>query len=136
MIKGLIVTHGGFGAELVKVVGQILGPQPDLTCLSNQGRSAKDLSEQIRNWLQTAEPHEGIVVFVDDYGGSCASSAQLACVQNPRVVILSGVNLAMLLGFLTWRETLALPDLAQKLVQKGREAIARIGSPPKDGAAR
>ena len=136
MIKGLTVTHGGIGTELVKVVGQILGPQLDLGSLSNQGRSARDLVEQIQAWLLVAEPHDGVVIFVDDYGGSCASSAQLACGQNPRVVILGGINLAMLLGFATWRESLALSELAQKLVQKGREAIARIGSPPRDGAAR
>jgi mannose/fructose-specific phosphotransferase system component IIA len=45
-----------------------------------------------------------------------------------QIVILSGVNLAMLLGFVTWRPSLDLAELAQKLVEKGREAITRIGA--------
>jgi hypothetical protein len=33
----------------------------------------------------------------------------------------------MLLSFATWRDDLNLEELAQRLVAKGREAIARVG---------
>ncbi len=80
----------------------------------------------MRAWL-TAEPGSGALILIDDYGGSCANAAQLAARTDLPAVILSGVNLAMLLGFVTWRDDLALDELARRLVAKGREAIARVG---------
>ena len=44
----------------------------------------------------------------------------------PGVALLTGVNLAMLLGFATWRGSLSLSELAHKLVEAGRSAITRI----------
>ena len=126
MIRCLVLTHGQVGAALVKIVELILGPVEGLSAESNEGRSAKDMTEVVRAWL-TADPGSGALVLIDDYGGSCANAAQLAARTDLPAVILSGVNLAMLLGYATWRDDLELEELAQRLVAKGREAIARVG---------
>jgi mannose/fructose-specific phosphotransferase system component IIA len=65
--------------------------------------------------------------MLDDYGGSCATCAQLASGGDPHVAVISGVNLAMLLGFVTWRETTDFGELPNRLVRKGREAILLVG---------
>lgn len=129
MIRALVITHGNIGAELVRVTGLILGPVEGLGSLSNSGRSLGDLRDAIAAWLGegAAAGAEGAVIFVDDYGGSCATAAQLACGQEPGRAILSGVNLAMLLGFLTWRENDEFAELVGRLVRKGREAIIQVG---------
>ncbi|MBM4130026.1 hypothetical protein FJ250_03225 [bacterium] len=105
MIRALVITHGNIGAELVRVTGLILGPVEGLEARSNSGRSLADLRAAVSEWLVegAAAGATGGIVFVDDYGGSCATAAQLACGHEPRRAIVSGVNLAMLLGFLTWR---------------------------------
>lgn len=132
-MKALVVTHGGIGLELVGVVEQIMGPVPGLRALSNRGKSAQDITEAIRSWL--AEPAPGVpgeagksLLFIDDYGGSCATASQLASGPDPDVAIISGVNLAMLLGYVTWRETTEFKALVRRLVDKGREAIAQVGA--------
>jgi mannose/fructose-specific phosphotransferase system component IIA len=130
MIQGLVVTHGALGAELVRVVESIAGPVEGLTAFSNQGRSALDLTVELQERLAAADA--GLVLFIDDYGGSCANAAQLACRDKTRAVILCGVNLAMLLGFITWRDSFSLEELARRLVDKGREAIARVGMRGRD----
>jgi mannose/fructose-specific phosphotransferase system component IIA len=130
MIRGLVVTHGALGAELVRVVESIVGPVEGLTALSNQGRSALDLTAELQERLAASDA--GLVLFIDDYGGSCANAAQLACRDRSRAVFLCGVKLAMLLGFVTWRDTLDLEELAHRLVDKGREAIARVGTRGRD----
>lgn len=132
MIQGLVVTHGGLGAELVRVVELIVGPQEGLTALSNQGRSALELTRVLQEQVAAAG-EDGLLLFVDDLGGSCANAAQLAVAEAPRAEILSGVNLAMLLGFVTWRDGLEPPELARRLVEKGREAIGRVGGQGRDG---
>ena len=125
---GLVVTHGDLGTALIRLAELIMGPVEGLDCLSNHGLSGHELNTRIQEWLanDAAATAEGVVVFVDDFGGSCATGAQLASHNRSDVVILSGVNLAMILGFLTWRDTLELSELARKLVETGRGAINRI----------
>jgi len=128
MIRGLVMTHGKLGAELVRVCELVLGPAEGLEAMSNSGKSLPELTDAVRGWLAAEDaPGEGAVVLVDDYGGSCATAAQLACAQEPGRAIISGVNLAMVLGFLTWRESDEVDELAARLVRKGREAITLVG---------
>lgn len=129
MIRALVITHGNIGTELVRVTGLILGPVEGLAALGNSGKSLADLRTAISAWLAEGDAAgaTGGIVFVDDYGGSCATAAQLACGHDPTRAILSGVNLAMLLGFLTWREGDEFEELVGRLVRKGREAITRVG---------
>jgi mannose/fructose-specific phosphotransferase system component IIA len=136
MIRALVMTHGRIGHELVNVVEMILGPIEGLEALSNHGLSGDDLQESVRAWLGLApatpgepEPLEPpAVIFIDDFGGSCGTAAQLCCGPRPGVAIVSGVNLSMLLGFVTWREDSDLDELVAQIVKKGREAIVRLGN--------
>jgi len=127
MLHGLVVTHGGLGRELIRVVELILGPVTGLDHVSNQGRSALELTSAIQDWLTALPADAGAFLLVDDIGGSCANAAKLACGESSETMILSGVNLALLLGFVTWRDSYSATELSQKLVEKGRHAIARIG---------
>ena len=135
MIRALVMTHGQIGAELVGVVEMILGPIEGLESQSNHGLSGDDLREKVNAWLGTKAGEAGevipldppVVIFIDDFGGSCGTAAQLCCGLRPGVAIISGVNLAMLLGFVTWREDNDLDELVRQIVQKGRESIVRLG---------
>jgi len=127
MIRALVITHGNIGGELVRVVEMILGPVEGLTALSNAGKSAVDVQADVAAWLAEGEDQSGEIIFIDDYGGSCANAAILACGENSERAIISGVNLAMLLGYVTWRERDEHRELASKLVHKGREAITLVG---------
>jgi PTS system mannose-specific IIA component len=127
MIRALVITHGRLGEELVRVAKMILGPEEGLEAMSNSGRSADDITTAVRDWLGEADAAGAALILVDDYGGSCATAAQLACGGRPDAVVISGVNLAMVLGFLTWRENGELDELSRRLVAKGRAAIVRLG---------
>ncbi|RKZ17484.1 hypothetical protein DRQ50_04930 [bacterium] len=125
MMRALVITHGDIGEEFVKVAELILGPLEGLEAASNAGHSAEALIELINNWLDREEGPA--LIMIDDYGGSCATAAQLACGERKDRFILGGVNLAMVLGFLTWRENSEAEVLVQRIVDKGREAIVRLG---------
>jgi mannose/fructose-specific phosphotransferase system component IIA len=127
MIRCLVMTHGNIGAELVRVVELILGPVEGMTALSNAGKSGPDLQADVKAWLDAGENDDGELIFIDDYGGSCANAAIIACGEHSQRAIISGVNLAMLLGYTTWRDRDDHRELAAKLVQKGREAIILVG---------
>ena len=135
MVRALVITHGRIGEELVRVTEMILGPVPGLTAMSNDGKSAVDITAQIKQWqVEVLDGDDGDdsarasrLILLDDYGGSCATSAQLAFGEDPDTAIISGVNLAMLLGFVTWRDSGDFEELVAKVVQKGREAIILVG---------
>ncbi len=127
MIRALVITHGNIGGELVRVVEMILGPVAGLTTLSNAGKSGADVQADVAAWLAADSDKNGEIIFIDDYGGSCANAAILACGENSDRAIISGVNLAMLLGYVTWRDRDDHSELVSKLVHKGREAITLVG---------
>ena len=128
MIHGLVLTHGGVGDALLKVVISILGPEPGLVAASNAGASVRDLAGRVVDIIGAArdENADGVLVFIDDVAGSCATATRLGCADMADVRIVSGVNLAMLLDFTTWRESLELEELCQRLVEKGRAAIGEV----------
>lgn len=128
MIQGLVLTHGAIGAEMVKVVELIMGPVEGLRSDSNQGRSARDTAATVAAWLKDHAP-DGGVIFIDDYGGSCASAACLGAEGADNLAVISGVNLAMLLTFVSWREDLDKDELVQRIVDKARQAITVVGAP-------
>ncbi len=127
MIRALVMTHGNIGVELVRVVEMILGPEEGLSAMSNDGKSGTDLEADVKAWLAQGQQGDGEIIFIDDYGGSCANAAILACGEHGERAVISGVNLAMLLAFTTWRDRDDHDELAAKLIQKGREAIIFVG---------
>lgn len=126
MIRALVVTHGDLGRELVRVAQLVAGPIPGLDHLSNQGLGANELSRRIVAWLDAGAPGDEALLLVDEYGGSCAGAARGCGGGRKGVEILAGVNLAMLIGFATLRDSLPLPELARALVEKGRQAVLRV----------
>ena len=133
MIRALVLTHGQIGPELVRVAELIMGPVPGLAALSNQGKSAAQMIQEVSAWLTEGEGGEQAdpaILLVDDYGGSCANAAQAASAGRAGAIIVCGVNLAMLLGFAAWRDDNDLEELATLLIKKGRDAITQVGNQP------
>jgi mannose/fructose-specific phosphotransferase system component IIA len=129
VIQALVLTHGAIGAELVRVVELILGPTEGLRADTNQGRSAREVADVVAAWLAELGPDDGGMILIDDYGGSCASAARLGGADERDVPIVSGVNLAMLLALVTWRDEVSGDDLLQRVVDQGRKAVAVVGGP-------
>lgn len=127
MIQGLVLTHGGIGAELVRVVESILGPVAGLAAGSNHGRSARQVADLVSDWLAGLAADDHALVFIDDYGGSCANAALLGGGDGERVTVVSGVNLAMLLAFVTWRDEAPGDEVVQRVVDTGRKAVTVVG---------
>ena len=123
--RALVITHGEIAREMIHVVEMILGPIEGLDAMSNNGKSAADITREVEAWLADSG---SAFVLIDDYGGSCATAARLAAREREDVAIIAGVNLAMLLGFVTWRESTEFPELVRKIIQKSREAITQIGA--------
>lgn len=122
MILALLVTHGTLAFGLKNAVEQMLGEQEGFLTLSNAGLAGKDLIDQI-NQILADQNHPSTLLFTDIYGGSCWRSSRFIASQNPRVALVTGVNLPMLLTFFTNRSKLDFDQLLAKVVQMGEEGI-------------
>ena len=122
MILALLVTHGNLASGLKDAVEQMLGEQEGFLTLSNSGLAGKDLIEKINRILEE-QKHPSTVLFTDIYGGSCWRSSRFVASQNPKVALVTGVNLPMLLTFFTNRNKLDFDQLLAKVVQMGEEGI-------------
>jgi len=124
VLRGILVTHGALGAELVKTAESILGPQERLAVLSNAGKSHDTLLADIQAEVPAGER---VVVFVDLLGGSCGHSCALVQRRHPEVLLASGVNLPMLLEFLYHRGRVEPGELKGRLEHRAREGVRCLG---------
>ena len=112
MIRALIVTHGDLGAELLRVVESLLGPQEAVEVISNKGKDLEGLYN-----LLNAHTHsdEETVLFVDFCGGSPFVACRRISQDKCHCTVVSGVNLPMLTSFFTKRSKVPLSQLLQTI---------------------
>jgi mannose/fructose-specific phosphotransferase system component IIA len=120
-VPALIVTHADLAQALVRAAERVVGTIEDVTLLSNEGLSRSDLEEAIeacvRDW------REGGLLLTDFWGGSCHTCGSAAARRHGEVVIVTGINLPLLLDYLHNRDRFSVPELAERLQQKGRDSI-------------
>jgi len=119
--RGLIVTHGRLGEELIAAAALILGHADGLTARTNDGLSTGALRDQVSDFL-AQDADSPVVLLVDLLGGSCAQ-AGAALVDPSRVRLVTGVNLAMVIAFLSGREREPLDQLVEGIVARGHRGI-------------
>lgn len=121
--RGIVLGHGGVAEGLVDAVRQISGSGEEaLVALSNRGLSPEGLAHALEARLEDGGP---VVLFTDLPSGSCCAAARRLCRAHPRLLVVTGVNLPLLLDFVLHRD-LPLSDLAARLPEKGRAGIACV----------
>ena len=124
MIRAVILTHGTLGQELMAGVQGVLGPQADVTVLSNNGMSL----DQIIQAAQSTLSGDSLIFFVDFCGGSPYVACKTLQQVHPECAIISGVNMPMLFSFFTKRNQLPFKELAEIVESDAHRGIQRISS--------
>ena len=126
MIRGLIIGHGAVGEGLESAITSITGSCDGVAFLSNAGRSTADIAEEVRVFAENTDCSDGLILFVDLFGGSCWQGAKLAGITGSYIV--TGVNLPMLLSFLNKRDTITLDDLPNTIFQRSETSFKKSAS--------
>lgn len=117
-VRGIVAAHGPLAGALVQAAEAISGVSGALYPVSNadcdRGRLEARLAEAIG-------PGPA-VIFVDLPSGSCHFAALHRFREDPRVRVVTGVNLAMLVDFVFHRE-LPVEEAAEKAMAAGSRAI-------------
>lgn len=119
-VRGIVIGHGDMSRGLVDAVHHIAGAAADgLVAISNEGKAPDQLVAE----LERSAGDGPTIVFADLRAGSCGVAAAYSCRARDRRAFICGVNLPMLIDFVFHRE-MPLDELVDRLVEKGREAIA------------
>jgi PTS system mannose-specific IIA component len=117
MTKGLIITHGNLGHELVAVAETILEQKLDILPIcfdwtSDGAPLTRELEEFIRR-----HKNDHIIIFTDMFGGSPANISSRYI--GPRVEVVTGINLPGLLKFASFQNKNADFREIVRTVQQG-----------------
>ncbi|HQV32861.1 MAG TPA: hypothetical protein PKV71_13335 [Calditrichia bacterium] len=123
MVLGIMICHGDLAVGLSNAAGRILGPQEGLLAFSNSGLAPRVLYQRVMDALRE---HEGLpaVIMVDIRGGSCWTVARMINREYPEIPVLSGVNLPMVVSFLTKREREPFENLPELLISGASKGLA------------
>ena len=127
MIGLVVATHGNLGEALLETLAMIIGPADLARVVSLSRNQAPELlHEQLAEAIAAVSQDQGVLVAADMFGGTPANVC-MPLLEPGRVELLTGVNLPMLIKFFTYRERMALPELAELLKGYARDGIV-LGS--------
>ncbi|MBN1884033.1 MAG: hypothetical protein JW876_00750 [Candidatus Krumholzibacteriota bacterium] len=122
---GIIVTHGTLGRELLRTAELIVGRSAGLYAISGSDLCNEEVVGRIRRIAGECTGAR-IVVFVDYFGGSCCINSMRAAEKMPGTTVVSGVNLPLLLDFLTKKDSMEFDRMIEHILGRGKESIRRV----------
>ena len=123
MIGMVIVTHGRLAAEFIAALEHVVGPQRDVAAICI---GADDDMEQRRQDILRAvrevDSGDGVVLLTDMFGGT-PSNLAISVMGRPKVEVLAGINLPMLVKLAKVRDECPLTEAVAAAQDSGRKYI-------------
>ena len=134
MIGGIIVSHGKLGEELLNALTIILGEAPNIEAISiGWYDDVEESKRKISQSLKRVDQKSGVVIFTDMFGGT-PSNLSFTFQKDGHVEIITGINLPMVIKFVSLQRSNVLKDVAKKVVEQGQKNIhlasALLGTKP------
>lgn len=125
MINGILVTHGHIGEAIIEAVKGIIGTGEGLYSLNVMNMSVEEIHHRILALVNAPEEKdEGVIIMASLKGGSCWNVSAAIARMHHNVRLVSGVNLPMVLSFVTKRSVLPLTELAAQIKKDGEQGIS------------
>ncbi|QAT39304.1 PTS mannose transporter subunit IIAB [Clostridium sp. JN-9] len=124
----LIITHGGFGKELLKSVEMIMGEQENVKALGlSLGESVDDLRSTADNIVvENQKAGLDTIILVDILGGSPSNVALYLLKKYKSIKLITGVNMLMLIEFFQSRDSNGLDELIQLMINSASDGIKKF----------
>jgi len=126
MIGGIILTHGDIGTALIQASESILGEVDNIYGLSTKKFSLVDITNMLKKTIYAQNWENGTIIMVSLIGGSCWNAAVALAKQLSQIEVVSGVNLTMVISFLSKRDRYSLLGLADIIKEDGIRGINRL----------
>ena len=122
----LIISHGQIARAYIDVCRQMVGTADSLFTLDCSKLTAKDLYKEMLRLLEKEKLSDGLIILVSLRGGSCWNVAVKISKQYPNVEVISGLNLPLILSFLTKKDKYKFSELKEIVYKDGIRGINRI----------
>jgi PTS system mannose-specific IIA component len=123
MIGGIIVSHGKLAEELLNALTIILGEVVNMEAISiGWYDDVEDSKRKINDSLKRVDQKNGVLIFTDMFGGT-PSNLSFSFLKDDRIEIITGVNLPMLIKFVSLQRSNKLKEVAKKVVEQGKKNI-------------
>lgn len=123
MIGGVIVSHGKLAEELLNALTIILGEAVNIEAISiGWYDDVEESKKKINESIKRVDQKNGVLIFTDMFGGT-PSNLSFSFLKDGQVEIITGVNLPMLIKFVSLQRSYNLKDVAKKVVEQGKKNI-------------
>lgn len=123
MIGGVIVSHGRLAEELLNALTIILGEAPNIEPISiGWYDDVEESKKKISQSLKKIDQKNGVIIFTDMFGGT-PSNLSFSFLAENKIEIITGVNLPMLIKFVSLQRSNNLKDVAKKVADQGKKNI-------------
>ena len=123
-ISILLITHGGFGGELIEAVSEIMGRREGVDFFTvPRGSKLDKIKDDLSRRVQAALSDSQVLILTDIPGGTPTNIA-LPFLSDKNVEILTGVNMPMLLTSIHRRSSVGdVRELAETVSDAARKSI-------------
>ena len=127
MIGLLIIAHSGLGREFLNAAELIMGRLENADAVSiTQTTESEEMLKTISERIAALDRGQGVLILTDMFGGT-PSNLSLSFLEEEKVEVLTGVNLAMVVSVAQERDHLALSELGEKAREEGSRSITLAG---------
>ena len=124
MIGMVLVTHGHLATEFRAALEHVVGPQKQIETITigpedDMEQRRKDIMAAVQN----VDTGGGVVVLTDMFGGT-PSNLAISVMEGPRVDVVAGINLPMLIKLASVREEASLEQAVIQAQDAGRKYIS------------
>jgi mannose PTS system EIIA component len=123
MIGIVIVTHGRLAIEFRAALEHVVGTQDQFETVTigpddNVEQRRRDIIEAVKK----VDSGEGVVILTDMFGGT-PSNLAISVMSRPKVEVLAGINLPMLIKLVKVRDEAPLAEAVAAAQESGRKYI-------------
>jgi mannose PTS system EIIA component len=123
MIGIVIVTHGRLAAEFIAALEHVVGPQRDIAAICiGPDDDMEQRRQDILQSVQAVDTGDGVVLLTDMFGGT-PSNLAISVMDRPKIEVIAGINLPMLIKLASLRSTETLADAVRGAQEAGRKYI-------------
>ena len=123
MIGLVLVTHGKLAVEFRAALEHVVGPQPQLEAITIDPED--DVEERRRDIIaavKRVDTGDGVAILTDMFGGT-PSNLAISVMSQPKVEVLAGINLPMLVKLAKVRDECPLAEAVTAAQEAGRKYV-------------
>ena len=123
MIGLVLVTHGRLAVEFRAALEHVVGPQTQIEAVTIDPEDdvearRKDIIEAVKR----VDSGDGVAILTDMFGGT-PSNLAISVMSRPKVEVLAGINLPMLVKLAKVREECPLAEAVAAAQEAGRKYV-------------